>query len=233
MASINGVTRSGNEPVEHLTAAVQAGGAERWAAMAALAESSDSRAYGALEAFAASADWTLRAAAVTALSQRSDGARATDLLRARLSDTSSYVVRAACDAVVTLRLSALRAPVVALVNAPEAATRSAALRALEAIWVREDTPIILQAYRVDRAASVRRDAAWVLRNRAEREMWPTLVSLWRSDSLARHRTWACELAGASGAPPLREMVRSLVADPDGHVRAAARRAVGEAEPSAT
>ena len=233
MASINGVTRSGEEPVETLLATVQAGGAERWAAIAALAESRDARAYEALVEFAASPDWTIRAASVAALGQRSDGSRATDLLRARLADASPHVVRAACAAVATLRLTALRAPVIALLTAPEAATRSAALCALGAIWMPEDAPTVLQVYREDQAAEVRRDAAWVLRDRAGSETWPALVALWHSDSLARHRTWACELAAASGAATLREMVRPLLDDPDGHVRAAARRAVGDAGRSAT
>jgi HEAT repeat protein len=233
VASFNGVTRSGEEPVEDLIDAVLAGGDERWAAIAALGESSDPRAYDALTGYAASSDWTLRAAAVAALGHRTDGSRAAGLVRVLLSDESSHVIRAACGAVATLRLTALRTNVVVLLKASDASTRSAALRAIATMWVPEDAPMVLSVYRDDRDAEVRRDAAWVLRQRADEGLWPTLISLWLGDSLPRHRTWACELAAASNAPTLREAVRPLTTDEDGHVRAAARRAVGEEDPSAT
>ena len=171
--SVNGVSRSEDEPVEDLIAEVRAGRAERWAALAALAQSSDSRAYVALTEFAAADDWTVRRAAVEALGQRADGWRAED-----------------------------------------------------ALWAPECATAVLAVHDADPAPEVCRDAAYVLRRRAAAEWWPALVARWRDDAMARHRVWACELAAVSGVPTLVEDVAALVDDRDGHVRKAARAAIG-------
>lgn len=224
MSNVNGVTRSGSEPLDALVADVDAGGGARWAAIAALGESPDPRAYELLASYAGSPDWTVRRAAIEAIGRRPDGSRAERLLRSRLADESPHVVRAACGAVGALGLTALRPELMPLLRTDEAATRAAALQGVAALWTPEDASQVMRMLREDPDLEVRRDAAWVLRRHAAPDAWPALVTRWRDDPLPRHRVWACELAAESGSPALRAAVTPLLDDPDGHVRAAARRA---------
>jgi HEAT repeat protein len=216
-----------------LVAAARAVGPARWAAIGALARSPDPIAFDALSELARSTDWTVRRAAVEGLGRHVTGGQAVDLLQSALADASPHVVRAACTAAANLGITALRPEMLPLLRVPDAATREQALQAIEVLWSPDDFPQIMEVHCCDPDERVRREAAFVLYRRADAARWAALIELWRVDPLARHRGWACDLAGRSGDPRLRERVRPLTDDTDGHVRGAAERAVaGLPEPAA-
>ena len=205
-----------------LIATARGTGYERWRAIAALGKLPWVEAFDALVELAASGDWTVRRAATEALGQHAlTPARAMTLLGAALHDPSSYVVNAACSAIAASKLTALHPAVLTLLRSPNAATRAAALGAVDALWNVESTRHVVDVHRADPDESVRRQAGFILYTHATSDWWPALVEMWRMDPLARHRVWACELAARSGSAELRHAVQGLLNDADGHVRKAA------------
>jgi HEAT repeat protein len=78
-----------------------------------------------------------------------------------------------------------------------------------------------------RRLQVRKEAAWTLRANTSSGNWRALFQAWRSHRLARHRVWACEVAGAFGDTNIEPELVPLAGDEDGHVRKAAARALRE------
>lgn len=146
------------------------------------------------------------------------------VLRA-LSDPSEYVVRAACGVVAQWKLNEAHGAVAALLTSRSGSTRGGAIRALGAIWLDADAPVLLHVYKNDHEPDVRREAAWVLRRRVGSEDWRVVFDAFHVDELARHRQWACELAAAHSGRDALPVLDRLSSDRDGHVRAAAARAI--------
>jgi hypothetical protein len=184
----------------------------------------DAEALKALAAAAKSTDQFLRRSSVEVIGLHPRGRELQSIILDALTDTSGYVVRTACDVVERCKLAEAHDRVRALLADTSEATRQTALRTLGSIWVDEDFPLVFQIYSKDCETDVRREAASVLRQRATSSNWRPLFDAFRLDELARHRSWACELAEAFSAAESLPMLSELACDIDGHVRKAASRA---------
>ena len=94
-----------------------------------------------------------------------------------------------------------------------------------AIWIDTDFPAIFRIYTAAPETAIRREAAWVLRQRADSTNWRLPFDAFHVDELARHRQWACELAETFAGTDIVPMLQGLCSDVDGHVRKAAARAI--------
>jgi len=146
-----------------------------------------------------------------------------------LTDESAVVVRAACEAASALDLQDAHPRFLDLLRAAEPATREEAIRALGSLWKAEDFEIVLTVFRSEHEATVRKEAAWVLRRHASQGTWKQLFDAWRMDDVHRHRLWACELAGEYGGREVLPYLRELGRDQDGLVRRAAEQAAQRLE----
>jgi hypothetical protein len=102
--------------------------------------------------------------------------------------------------------------------------RIAALRGLAILWEESDFEPVFDRYLHDSSDGVRREAAWTLQHNANSDCWQRLFSAWSTDVLARHRVWACQLAGRFASKSHLPELEFLQSDADGHVRIAAKRA---------
>ena len=183
----------------------------------------DADALKALVEAASVRDQFLRRIAIEVIGRHPMGRQSANVILGALDDPSECVVRAACDVVARWRLNEAHERVVAFLGNASKATRQVALRALAAIWVDADFPLVFGILTNASEIEVRREAAWVLRHRATSLCWRTLFDVFRTDELARHRQWACELAGSFSGPDILQVLRKLSEDVDGHVRQAAMR----------
>jgi HEAT repeats len=142
-----------------------------------------------------------------------------------LGDASEYVVRTACEVVAQWEFSEAHEPVAALLADASKATRQAAIRALDTIWVDADFPLVFRIYTNASEIDLRREAAWVLRQRVSSAHWRTLFNAFYVDELPRHRQWACEFAEKFSGPDILPVLSQLSLDIDGHVRKAASQAI--------
>lgn len=179
----------------------------------------------ALASAAKSSDQFLRHTAVEVIGQHPQGRELQSIILAALADTSGYVARTACHVVERWNLIEAHDSVRALLGDALGATRKSAIHALGSIWIDADFPPVFTIYSKDSEIDVRREAAWVLRRRATAANWQLFFCAFRLDELARHRSWACELAEVFSGPEILPMLSELVSDVDGHVRKAASRAV--------
>jgi HEAT repeat protein len=184
----------------------------------------DAAALEILARVAAVDDQFLRRTALEVIRQHPHGLELRAVILSALGDPSEYVVRAACEVVEQWRLLEAHNLLLALLANANGATRRSAIRALGTIWVDADFPRVFRIYAKDFAADVRREAAWVLRQRVTATDWRTLFDAFSADGLVRHRVWACELAESFSGPEIFPLLSPLSSDPDGHVRKAAARA---------
>jgi len=169
-------------------------------------------------------DQFLRRTALEVIGRHRHGRELSAVILSALGDPSEYVMRTACEVVEQWRLLEahdLLLPPLANVNG---ATRRSAIRALGAIWVDADFPLVFRIYNEDFSTDVRREAAWVLRQHVTAACWRILFHAFSADELARHRLWACEFAENFSDPEILPLLSRLCSDPDGHVRKAAARA---------
>lgn len=115
--------------------------------------------------------------------------------------------------------------VAALLANASAATRKVAIRTLDAIWIEADFPLIFRIYTSAPQISIRREAAWVLRRRAEPSNWHALFDAFHVDELPQHRQCACELAEMFSDPDILPALSPLASDVDDHVRKAALKVI--------
>ena len=212
-------------PVSDLLSLITGGAWERWAAVPALAESQEPTATSCLANLASSRDEHVRRFVVQWIGRIERRPELDHVLLDRLLDTSGAVVRTAAQVVAIFGIVEAHDQVVGLLKAPSPSTRAEALRTLEKLWQHEDFKIVLALFRDDPSQEVRRTAGWTLRATRTAARATTLFDLWRGDPLARHRTWACEIAAEFPSQGFLEHVAGLQQDPDGHVRKSARRAV--------
>jgi HEAT repeat protein len=174
---------------------------------------------------ARSGDQFVRRTAIEAIGRHPHGRELTAVILNELKDGSEYVQRAACDVVAQWELSEAHGAMFALLVAPSRLTRRVAIRTLGAIWQDADFPLIFDIYTGASETETRREAAWVLRQRAAAASWRTLFDAFSVDALPRHRQWACELAENFAGRGNLSAVLQLQSDGDGHVRKAATRAI--------
>ncbi|MBR1278533.1 HEAT repeat domain-containing protein [Bradyrhizobium sp. AUGA SZCCT0283] len=169
-------------------------------------------------------DQFLRRTALDVIRRHRHGRELSAVVLSALGDPSEYVVRTACEVVEQWRLLEAHNLLLPLLANVDAATRQSAIRALGAIWVDADFPLVFRIYEEDFSTDVRREAAWVLRQHVTAACSRTLFDAFSADELARHRLWACEFAENFSGPEILPLLSRLCSDPDGHVRKAAGRA---------
>ena len=215
-----------HEPIEALCAAIAAPGPKAWAAIRALAERPGPEAMATLIGLTRSPDPCLRRSAVEAIGNHQSGRDEADAVLGMLHDRDGGVVRAACRAAAALVLTAAHDRVRELIESEEEGTRYSALEALETLWEPTDFEGVFARYQRDPSDRVvRRRAAWTLAKHIGREHWERAFAAWSQDLVPRHRVWACTLAERFGDRAILPELNALRADPDGHVRRAADRAV--------
>ena len=225
MEVLNGVPVPAHATVAQLAEMLRGKDVEKWAAMAALARKECDESLGLLRSAAQDRDWHVRRSAIEALGGHARGATAASVVSDALRDPHPPVVRTACDAAARLRLDVAHDAVLGVLRDPDAASRGAALRALEVLGRSSDFGDLWRAHTSDPSDEVRKSAAWVLHRYATADSWRALFDRWIADPLPRHRAWACELAMSFGDERLAPTILPLRSDSDGHVRAAAERAL--------
>ncbi|MHC5540330.1 HEAT repeat domain-containing protein [Singulisphaera rosea] len=215
-----------HEPIEVLLAAISSPGPKAWAAIRALVERPGPEMLAILIGLTRSRDPHLRRAAVEAIGNHRSGQDGAVAVVDMLHDHDGIVVRAACIAATALGLSVAHDRVRELIDSEEEATRYTAWDALETLWEPTDFEGVFARYQHDPSdRTIRRRAAWTLAKHVGREHWERVFAAWSRDNVSRHRVWACTLAETFGDRAIFPALNPLRADPDGHVRRAADRAV--------
>ncbi|SDH28878.1 HEAT repeat-containing protein [Bradyrhizobium sp. Rc2d] len=184
----------------------------------------DDKALNELRTLAAARDAFVRRTAIEVIGQHKRGPELRVIVIAAFSDPSDYVRRTACGIVEHWKLAEAHDPLLPLLREAEASTRECALRALAEIWRETDFQAAFDLYSRDPVISVRKEAAWTLRQNATAGDWRRLFGAFSGDQLPRHRSWACEIAETFGDPDVLPALASLTNDDDGHVRKSAARA---------
>lgn len=225
VSAVNGVPIPYGESPAQLEQRLGGSASEAAAAFRALGSDSSSEALEVLVRATSSQDWAIRRLAAEAIGNHPRRVEALATLRPLLSDTSEYVVRTACETLAKLGDHDSHDAIAALLKVPQSATRVGAARALRHLWQESDFPLLLGLMHKDASEDVRKEAAWTLRGAASTSTWAALFEAWKAAPLARHRTWACELAEKYPEERLAADLQVLAEDPDGHVRRAAERAL--------
>lgn len=178
-----------------------------------------------LSAACSASDQFIRRSAIETVGRHPRGQELRTSILDALTDPSDYVVRAACEVVARWTWSEAHDVVASALASPSPPTREAAIRTLGAIWRETDFRPVFHIYIGDPERTVRRGAAWVLRERVTATDWLRLFEAFRTDDTPRHRVWACELAARFDGPSPSPLLATLVSDRDGHVRKAAGRAI--------
>lgn len=202
-------------------------GAQRWAAIRALGCKNTQESIHLLAHYLQSKDLYIKRAALEALSFHSESSSLTKQILAFLADASPILVRTACETVKSLKLVVAHDLIIKLIRDPSEETRIIALSTISELWRATDFGIILTIFKHDGSDSVKKEAAWVLYNHATSENWSELFNSWHLDNLPRHRSWACKLAAKFGSRDIRDKLKILAVDEDGHVRKAAQVAINE------
>ncbi|MCL4691431.1 MAG: HEAT repeat domain-containing protein [Candidatus Hydrogenedentes bacterium] len=179
-----------------------------------------------------SPDTHFRRAAVGAIATHPDGRELERDILERLKDPSDQVVREACNTAASLGLRSAHDIIISLLDSSADSTRIAAITALSDLWEDGDFQRLFTLYRREQEEIVRKEAAWVLRDRVGKKNWRELFDCFLADEIPRHRTWACELAGAFGMTDVEKVIQELLNDQDGHVRRAAHDAIDRLKESA-
>ncbi len=219
--SRNGVAIPYTASTLKLLQLIESGAPHCWAAYVALGQHPDRPAFSALVSASASADWSHRRAAAEQIGHHELGHEAVPRLRQLLSDSSHFVVQAACKALCMLNATEAMVEIRELLDSMEPETRQTALSVLSLLPEDSSFDPVLGVFRNDKNSEVRKSAGWCLRELATPEDWAVLFDLWVNDSLPRHRVWACQLALRHGVEQRRADLQRLTSDPDGHVRSTA------------
>jgi HEAT repeat protein len=226
---VNGVPVPHESPVAELAVAIRRPGPKAWAAFAALSAKGCSESLRVLREATADADWTLRRSAVEALGRHFAVAPDEPAIVRAFADSNDYVVRTACRAAAEGGVVGAHDAVVGLLRHRDPAHRESAWCALESLWRPGDFETAWPQARCESVEAVRRHAACALYSNATRSDALVLVEHWVGDPVPRLRVWACRLVARFGAREGAETVRPLLTDRDGHVRKAARIALGSGD----
>lgn len=224
--SVNGVPVPYESTVAELAVVIRRPGPLAWAAFAALSAKGCSASLQVLREAAADADWTIRRSAVEALGGHAAVAPDEPAIVRALADSDDHVVRTACRAAAEGGVVAAHAAVVGLLRHRDPLHRESAWCALESLWRPDDFDAVWPLARSESVQSVRRHAACALFSNASSTDALELVAHWVGDPVPRHRVWACRLVARFGAHEGVAAIRRLLTDRDGHVRKAARIALG-------
>ena len=137
-SSWNGTPVPYTATFEELSMNVETPGPLAWASCIALGHMENSAALQKLVELAKSADWRYRRSAIEAVAYHSQEKTAIGTIQIALHDSSSYVVRSACQTVGTLHLLEAHNDVLALLESQEPYTREIAVGSLSEIWQLSD-----------------------------------------------------------------------------------------------
>jgi HEAT repeat protein len=224
---LNGIRIPYAADIEDLRLELRNPGPEAWAACVALGHKSEWAALEILTELGHSEDWRFRRAAIEAIAAHPFAYTRAELLCRSLGDPSQFVVRTACQVAGQLKLDCAHDYLLELASSRLRATRIAALGALERMWQPSDFELVFSIFLRDPSKEVRRRAAWTIRRNVDEENWERVFEVWRTDSLHRHRVWACEVAAKFGDHNHIARLSGLLEDADGHVRKAARKSIAE------
>jgi HEAT repeat protein len=196
-----------------------------FAAFASLAEEDAIEVESALVGRLASADWRRRRAACEALGARARSPGTVEAVAALLEDPSPFVVAAACRALGRLDAVAFGEAVARVLGRADQDVRLAAVEALCTLGDAGTLDVLFRVMSEDASEAVRRQAAFALHDRSTHANWRALFDRWCTDTLARHRVWACDLAARFGDEACVPVLVALTGDHDGHVRVAAGKAL--------
>jgi HEAT repeat protein len=224
-STLNGVPIPYDAPIADLRVTIGEYGSKAGAAIRALAEKPEEEALTALIEFSKSSDPYLRRASIEAIGIHRSGRTALEVICQALRDPNVIVVRAAIEAAAGLRLQPAHQRVLELATVSEESTRVVALRALEVLWQSSDFESVFAIYLHDPSDTVRKQAAWTIRENICAEHWERAFRAWANDALPRHRMWACEIGGRFGSKSVLLVLKELLTDADGHVRDAAQLAL--------
>lgn len=223
---INGAPIAYDTPLEILLEQIKSHSSKTAPAFIALSAHSSEKSLAALVSAAKGKDADFRRAAVEAIANHSMGIKQAKLIYDLLQDSDEIVVRAACRAAADLKLSEPHNRILALLNSKIPRTREVALEALEKLWLDSDFEQIFKIHTTDKNSNVRKQSAWTLARNVSRANWKILFEVWQKDEMASHRVWACELAAQFGSASNLETLEKLSDDENGHVRKAAKKAIG-------
>jgi HEAT repeat protein len=167
----------------------------------------------------------VRRAALEAIGHHANGSKLEPLVLKRFDDRSPHVVRTACQSAASLGLFSAHDRILSLLNDSSPSTREVAVRALSSVWRPSDFDVVMKCFQKDHSNAVRKEASWTLGQHITKDNWKKLLCVWSTDSIPRHRSWACEIAGEFGSSNIREPLEKLLNDVDGHVRRAAKLAL--------
>ncbi|MBI3820793.1 MAG: hypothetical protein HY286_19045 [Planctomycetes bacterium] len=224
--TVNGVHVPYGAAVAELSDIIKTPGPGAWAAFVALGFHESREALNVLIDSLSSGDATIRRAAVAAIRFHRDGRSAEGHIAVCMRDSDRAVSVAAVETAGFLKLIKLHGQILEFIHSSDAGIRARAVRAFEKVWASGDFDRVLELMLKDPDEGVRRESAMILFSRAEAENWRALFELWKNDPLPRHRVFACELLQKFEAPLARELAPQFLNDPNGHVRGAARRAMG-------
>jgi HEAT repeat protein len=227
--TVNGTRVPHEATVPALASSIRRPGPEVWAAFAALAGKGCCESWRVLREAAEDPDWRIRRSAVEALGWHRLAADAASVLLRALADPRPEVVRTACAAAVDGRIVEAHDALRDLLRDCDPKTRKAAVSAIRELWRPEDFEAVCRVHESDPATDVRREAAWTLFSNPAPDTWRKMFDCWVGDPLHRHRLWACQLAQTFGGRAVMPTLRRLTADPNGHVRTAARTALSALE----
>jgi HEAT repeat protein len=223
---INGTPILYDAPLEILLEQIKSHSAKTGPAFVALSAHSSEKSLEGLVSAAKGKDADFRRAAVEAIAGHALGVTQAKLICDLFQDSDEIVVRAVCRAAADLKLSESHNQILALLNSRNPKTREVAIEALDKVWLDSDFEQIFKIHTTDKNSNVRTQAAWTLRRNVTRRNWETLFEAWQKDKMSRHRVWACELAAQFGSVSNLSALKKLSDDQDGHVRKAAKKAIG-------
>lgn len=224
---INGERVPYEKPEDELIEQAEGGAHGCWVAIYALGFINSPKVADFLAEQLSSKDWARRRAAVEAVRFQNPNTRLSDRLIALLKDPYPAVQRVACESLREMKLVKAIPSICDLLNNEDSETRKAALKALDVLWSDVNWTGIFSMATADRNLEVRKTASRVLRQHVDVSNWHDLFKLWCEDSLAEHRTWACEILGDFGGAKDRELLEPLCTDENGHVRKAAATALNK------
>jgi HEAT repeat protein len=221
----NGIPIPYDAGVTELKAMLCAPPPQCWVAFIALGYRSGAESLSVLAEQMSSPDAHFRRAAVGAAATHPDGRQLEKDILERLKDASDQVVREACNTAALLDLRSAHDIIIGLLDSLANSTRIAAITALSDLWEDGDFQRLFTRYQREQVDVVRKEAAWVLRKHVGTKNWRELFDCFLADETPRHRTLACELAGAFGMADVDKDIQELLNDQDGHVRRAAQDAI--------
>ena len=221
--SVNGLPVPYGVPLKHLSELASGPAPARWSAFYAIGRINTEAAIVILSDLARARDAHTRRTAIEVLGRVPARPESDSILLSALRDPSGQVARTACDIAGARRWNDARPTLRDLARGTDLQTRVSAVRALAQLGHPEDLDVA-EALMASNDAKVRNEGAFACHALVSSASWRRLATEWLSDPVPRHRTWASELFGQLGSAEDRLVLDRLCADPDGHVREAARRA---------